>query len=456
MNSRQTNQTIDAPEGGASDAITLGRLTLSQKESVLFHDAEKLFPGGALGGNALHPDARFVFSHGDGSRFWDVSGNEYIDYVLGSGTFFIGHAHPTVRAALAEQLSSGTQFFAYLNAVAIEYARRLKPHIRCAERLRFTTSGSDSTFHAIRMARAFTGRSKILKFEGAYHGVHDYAQLSTAPRQTSNYPSPKPDTAGIPSVVQDLMLVAPYNDPETLSDILKEHGETIAAIIIEPIQRILFPKPGFLEAVRTLCDQYGIIMILDEVVTGLRYGLGGAQEYLDITPDLATYGKIVGGGLPVGVVAGRADLLDQANPSDKGKDGYVYQNGTLQGHMLGCAAGLATLDILESPGVYDRVFTMADRLREGLQAVFDRNNMGLLVFGQGPMWHMLFTDEEPQNWRDVISAANPKMALLESEFLKNGLFVLPGNRRFISIRHSEEDLEATFEIAERVCRKLKD
>lgn len=456
MNSRQTNQTIDAPKNRTGGATSLGRLTLSQTESALFRDAEALFPGGALGGNALHPDARFVFSHGDGSRFWDVSGNEYIDYVLGSGTFFIGHAHPTVCAALTEQLSSGTQFFAYLNTVAIEYARRLKPHIRCAERLRFTTSGSDSTFHAIRMARAFTGRSKILKFEGAYHGVHDYAQLSTAPRQTSNYPSPKPDTAGIPSVVRDLMLVAPYNDPETLSDILKEHGETVAAIIIEPIQRILFPKPGFLEAVRALCDQYGIIMILDEVVTGLRYGLGGAQEYLDITPDLATYGKIVGGGLPVGVVAGRADLLDQANPSDKGKEGYVYQNGTLQGHMLGCAAGLATLDILEAPGVYDRVFKMADRLREGLQAVFDRNNMGLLVFGQGPMWHMLFTDEEPQNWRDVISAANPKMALLEAEFLKNGLFVLPGNRRFISIRHSEDDLEATFEIAERVCRKLKD
>lgn len=433
----------------------LGRQVTSELEAGLFSEAESLFPGGALGGNALAPDARFVFSHGDGSRFWDASGNEYIDYVLGSGTFFIGHAHPVVREKVAKQLDHGTQFFAYLNLQAIEFAKRLKPYIRCAERMRFTTSGSDSTFHAIRLARGHTGRQKILKFEGAYHGTHDYAQLSTAPKQASNYPASQADTAGIPSVVRDLMLVSPYNEPEALETIIRQHHEDIAAIIVEPIQRIIFPKPGFLEKVRELCTRYGIVMILDEVVTGFRYGLGGAQEYLDITPDLATYGKIIGGGLPVGLVAGKAEILDQANPSNKGKDGYVYQNGTLQGHMLGCAAGLATLDILEGEGVYDRVFDMADRLRVGLQKVFDDNEMGLLAFGKGPMWHMLFTENEPTNWVEVIAAANPKMAVLEREFLKHGLFVLPGNRRFISIHHTHDDLEATFEVADRVCRKLR-
>ncbi len=147
--------------------------------------------------------------------------------------------------------------------------------------------------------------------------------------------------------------------------------------------------------------------------------------------------------------------MDQANPSNKGQPGYVYQNGTLQGHMLGCAAGLATLDILEEDGVYDRVFAMADKLREGLQKVFDRNDMGLHVFGEGPMWHMLFTDRPPENWRDVLAMADPRMPKLEAEFLRQGLFVLPGNRRFISIRHTEDDLEATFEIADRVSRTLK-
>ena len=441
----------DAEVGGNG----FGREVLSDQEASMFTAAEGLFPGGALGGNALAKDARFVFAQGDGSRFWDASGNVYIDYVLGSGTFFIGHAHPRVQAAVAGQLSLGTQFFAYLNTRAIEYAERLQPPIRCAERMRFTTSGSDSTFHAIRLARAFTGRSKILKFEGAYHGMHDYVQMATTPKTKVNFPSALPDTAGIPPEVQGLALSAPYNDPDALANLLAEHGKDIAAIIVEPIQRIIFPKPGFLEAVRELCTRYGIVMILDEVVTGFRYGLGGAQAYFDITPDLATYGKIVGGGLPVGIVAGRADIMDQANPSNKGQPGYVYQNGTLQGHMLGCAAGIATLDILEEEGVYDRVFAMAERLREGLQRVFDDNGMGIHVFGKGPMWHMLFSDREPENWRDVLAMADPRMPKLEAEFLRRGLFVLPGNRRFISIRHTEDDLEATFEIANQVCRTLK-
>ena len=440
----------------AIDIPTIGRHgRTSDKERAEFAAAERLLPGGALGGNALPTDARFVFARGDGARFWDASGNEYIDYVLGSGAMFVGHAHPKIQAAITEQVRRGTHFFAYLNEQAIELATRVTPHIRCAERIRFTTAGSDSTFHAIRLARAFTGRSKVLKFEGAYHGVHDYAQLSTAPKQLANFPVAVPDTAGIPEAVRDLMLVAPFNDVDTLSSILKEHGHEIAAVIIEPIQRIISPRPGFLQAVRELTTQYGIVMILDEVVTGFRYGIGGAQTHFDITPDLATYGKILGGGLPVGAVAGRADIMDQANPSQKGTPGYVYQNGTLQGHPLGCAAGLATMDILEEPGVYDRVFAMADKLRQGLQAVFDANKMGLLVFGEGPMWHMLFTDRVPQNWRDILSTDNKKLAAFEAEMIRQGLFVLPNNRRFISIRHSEAELTDTFEAVDRACRAFK-
>ena len=444
---------VDAQADGAAN--TLGRKTFTERESNLLSEAEQFFPGGTLGGNALAPDARFVFERGDGSRFWDASGNEYIDYVLGSGTFFVGHAHPQIQAAVATQLKSGTQFFAYLNTTALDLARRLKTHIRCAERMRFTTAGSDSTFHAIRLARGHTGKNKLLKFEGAYHGVHDYAQISTAPKRQSNYPAGIADTGGIPDAVKDLMLVSPYNNIEALRSIVEANHKDIAAIIVEPIQRIIYPIPGFLETIRELCTNYGIVMILDEVVTGFRYGLGGAQDLFGIEPDLATYGKIVGGGLPVGLVAGKAIIMDQANPSNKGKPDYVYQNGTLQGHMLGCAAGMATLDILESPGVYERVNDMADRLRKGLQVVFDRHDMGILVFGDGPMWHMLFTDEVPQNWSDILLAADPRMARLEAELLKAGMFVLPGNRRFISIRHTQDDLEATMDIVDQVCRKMK-
>jgi glutamate-1-semialdehyde 2,1-aminomutase len=428
---------------------------LSEKERREFEDAEQLLPGGALGGNALPRDVRFVFARGKGARFWDTSENEYIDYVLGSGTLFLGHAHPKIQAAVADQVTRGTHFFAYLNEQAIDLARRLRRHIRCAERIRFTTSGSDSTFHAIRLARGFTGRSKVLKFEGAYHGTHDYAQLSTAPKRPTNYPTPVPDTAGIPESVRELMLVAPYNDSDTLASILREHGRDIAAVIVEPIQRIISPLPGFLESVRELTKRHEIVMIMDEVVTGLRYGLGGAQGYFGVIPDLATYGKIIGGGLPVGAVAGRADIMDQADPGKKGKAEYVYQNGTLQGHPLGCAAGLASLDVLEEPGVYQRVFAQAGKLREGLQRVFDDERMGIRVFGDGPMWHMLFTDKIPVNWRDVLASDLQKLAILEPELIRAGLFVLPQNRRFISIQHTDDDLAATFEAAARACRALK-
>ena len=424
---------------------------LSDIEAAQFRDAERLFPGGALGGNALPKDVRFVFSHGKGARFWDTSGNEYIDYCLGSGPLVLGHAHPCVQKAVAEQAMQGTHFFAYLNARAIELARKVKPYMRCAERIRFTTSGSESTFHAIRLARAFTGKTRILKCEGAYHGTHDYAQHSTSPKVTLDFPVPSPDTAGIPPAVTDLTLVAPFNDAETLERLVAAHAHELAAVIIEPIQRIISPKPGYLDKVREITARHDVLLILDEVVTGFRYGLGGAQEYFDIKPDLATYGKIIGGGLPVGAVAGRADVLDQADPTFKGEAGYVYQNGTLQGNPLGCAAALATIGALEEPGFYDRLFGIADRLRNGLQEVFDRHRMGVVVFGEGPMWHFLFTDHPPENYRDILASDTRKLVRFDVELIRQGIFVLPANRRFVSITHTDRDLEGTFDAFDRAC-----
>lgn len=428
---------------------------VSSIESEQFVMASHALPGGVLGGNALPDDVRFVVSHGKGPRFWDTSGNEYIDYVLGSGAMFLGHAHAAVQHAVAEQAGRGTHFFAFLNETALELTRRITPHFRCAERIRFTTSGSESTFHAIRLARGFTGKSKLLKFEGAYHGTHDYAQLSTSPKTSSNFPNPQPDTAGIPDVVRDLMLVAPFNDLDAFESILIAHAHELAAVIVEPIQRIISPRPGFLQGIRELTAKHGVVMILDEVVTGLRYGLGGAQSYFDIVPDLATYGKIIGGGLPVGAIAGRADIMDQADPRNKGQPGFVYQNGTLQGNPLGCAASLAVLDVLEQPGVYEAVFAMADRLRHGMQEVADRHDMGLTVFGEGPMWHFLFADAPPVNYDDIRRTDLKRQAALEAEMLRQGLFVLPNNRRFISITHTEADLAQTFDAFDRACRAFQ-
>ena len=423
-------------------------------ERQQFDVAKRLLPGGALGGNALPDDAKFVFSHGVGGRFWDTSGNEYIDYCLGSGSLFLGHAHPAIVRAVTEQAVKGTHFFAYLNEAALRLAEKFCALVPCAERVRFTTSGSDSTFHAMRLARAFTGRKKILKFEGAYHGVHDYAQLSTAPKKHMDFPRGQPDTEGIPQEVQDLMLVAPFNDLEATRRIVAEHAHDLAAVIVEPIQRIIMPRPGFLEGLRELTRAHDVMLILDEVVTGFRYGLGGAQVLFDIKPDLATYGKIIGSGLPVGAVAGRADIMDQANPSNKGKAGYVYQNGTLQGHCLGAAAGIAAIETLSKTGVYERVNALSDELRRAVQQVFDRHDMKVLVFGYGPMWHMLFTDREPTCYADVLAADGASLMRLERELIRQGLFVLPGNRRFVSIAHTERDIEDTLPAIDEACREF--
>ena len=425
---------------------------LEPAEARQFDIATRFLPGGALGGTALPDDAKFVFSHGRGGRFWDTSGNEYIDYCLGSGSLFLGHAHPAIVRAVTEQAVKGTHFFAYLNESALRLTEKFCALVPCAERVRFTTSGSDSTFHAIRLARGFTGRNKVLKFEGAYHGVHDYAQLSTAPKKGGEFPLGQPDTEGIPKEVQELMLVAPFNDLEMTRRIITAHANEIAAVIVEPIQRIIMPKPGFLEGLRELTRAHDIVMILDEVVTGFRYGLGGAQTHFGIKPDLATYGKVIGSGLPVGAVAGRADIMDQANPSNKGKAGYVYQNGTLQGHCLGAAAGLAAIETLSGAGVYDRVFSLAEDLRRGVQAVVRRHNLPILVFGYGPMWHMLFTDREPTSYADVLKADGASLMRLERELIRQGLFVLPGNRRFVSIAHTERDLEDTMPAIDAACR----
>lgn len=439
------DETIAPPRLGRN-----GRM--SERERADLSDAHDLLPGGALGGNALAEDTRFVFARGEGARFWDVSGNEYVDYCLGSGPLVLGHAHPAVSAAIAEQATKGSHFFAYLNENALAYARQLAAVVPCAQKVRFVGSGSEATFHAIRLARAFTGREKVLKFEGGYHGHHDYAQLSTTPGAGAPYPVGQPDTSGIPGVVRDLTLVAPYNDLEAAERILKDHAGEVAAIIVEPIQRIIWPEPGFLEGLKALAAAHGAVFILDEVVTGLRYALGGAQEYFGVVPDLCTMGKIVGGGTPVAAVCGRADLMDQADPRNKGGEGFVYVNGTLNGNPLGMAAGLATLAELSKPGVYARLFEIADEVRATFSEILNRTGVPAICFGKGPMWHILFTDREPRDYRDVLAADRKALGAFDHELIRAGLFVLPGNRRFVSLAHDEAAIADSAEAFEAACR----
>jgi len=423
----------------------------NEQNQDLYDIAERVLPGAGLGGYALPEDVRFVIREGRGGRLIAVDGREYVDFVCGAGATIIGHDNPEVIEAVQRRATKGLHFFGTLNDAAVELAEFLVDKIPCAERIIFTTTGSEATSYAMRIARAVTGKPKILKFEGAYHGNHDYAAFSQFPTAPANYPLATADIGGVPPALQDTMLVAPYNDLETVESILSEDADDIAAMIVEPVQRIIFPKEGFLAGLRALADKYGVLLIFDEVVTGFRLSLGGAQAHFGVKPDLATYGKIVGGG-PLGCVAGGADLIDATNPNRKGRADYAYINGTLHGNPIAAVAGLATLRVLERPGFYDDFHAKADRFRKAFQAVLDERGLPALVAGQASFWQFLFTDKAPANQMDVLASDLPRSGALDLELMKNGVFVLPNVRRFFSAAHTDDDLEMALKALAAACQ----
>src|SRR5439155_597120 len=255
----------------------------------------------------------------------DVSGREYIDYLMGSGPLILGHAHPAVVAAVREALEHGTTYF-LVNEPIVKLADELCRAVRCAEQVRFTSTGTEATFFALRVARAYRKRDKIMKFEGGYHGGHDYALMSAAPRSPKAFPAATPDSAGIPHVLEGEVLIAPYNDLATVEALLAVYADELAAVIVEPFQRLIPPQRGFLEGLRTLTRRHGIPLIFDEVVTGFRFAYGGAQEYYGVVPDLAAYGKIIGGGFPLAAVCGRRRSpqgLQRGGPATGSREGRV-------------------------------------------------------------------------------------------------------------------------------------
>ncbi len=426
---------------------------LSQHD--LFQIADRVLPGSGLGSYSLADDIRLIYSHGKGSRLWDVDGNEYIDYVGGAGALILGHSHPAVVAASKAQLDRGAHMFGSLSDVAVVLAERLVGDIPCAEKIAYATTGSEATAYAMRLARAFTGRNKILKFEGAYHGNHDYAIVSTFPQQTGAYPRGAADSHGQPDATVSTMLVSPYNDLDTLRKIVAEHHADIAAIIAEPVQRILPASPGFLHGIRAICDEYDLLFILDEVVTGFRLAYGGAQQWYDVRPDLSTHGKVVGGGGPLSCIAGRADIIGLSDPKLKGQPGYTYFNGTLHGNPVAAAATLAMLDQLLKPGVYERMNGLADDLCRETQQILDRHGIPAIAEHTGSLWQILFTDKTPRSHADILASDQAAMRRLDTLLLQQGQYVLPGVRRFVSAVHTDEDLELTLQGLDAACRVFR-
>lgn len=416
--------------------------------------AAEALPGSGLGSYSLPDDVRFIIHRGKGSRLQDVRGRWYIDYVGGAGALILGHAFPTVVEAVKEQAERGIHFFGTLNEQCVQLADELVKVIPCADRIAFTTTGSEATFYAMRTARAATGRSKILKFEGAYHGNHDYSAYSVTPTALSNYPQGRPDTGGLPANMAENVLVSPYNDLDTVRRIVEENRGDLAAVIVEPVQRVIFPADDFLPGLRKICDDNGVLLIFDEVVTGFRLALGGAQEYFGVPPDLASFGKIVGGGGPLGCVAGKAEYMDLMNPRNRGQANYSYVNGTLHGNPVAAVAGLATLAELKKPGFYTDLHALADDVMKACQEVLDRNNKPAIVTGRGSFWQILFTSRPPANHADVMNSDQMASRALDLAQMHEGLYVLPNVRRFVSAVHTAQDIEETVRALDAACKRV--
>jgi glutamate-1-semialdehyde 2,1-aminomutase len=410
----------------------------SDSERGLVELARRVLPGGGFG-NVAHET---IIASGRGGRVWDVSGNEYVDYLLGSGPMLVGHAHPEVVEVVQQQVAKGTTFFAN-NALGIRLAAEITAAVPCAAQVRFLSSGSEADLYAMRLARAFTKRDKILKFEGGYHGMSDYGLMSLAPKRTGNFPRPIPDSAGIPSSVRDEILVAPFNDLETVASLVREHARELAGIIVEPFQRLIAPRPGFLEGLREITSRNGLLLIFDEVVTGFRFAYGGAQAYYGVTPDLCTLGKAIGGGFPLAAVTGRADVMAHFDKSAVAEDAFVTQIGTLSGNPIAAAAGLKTLEILKRPGAYEQIFQTGRALIEGYSEILRRARRKARVVGEPPLFDIVFTDREVKDYR---SAQGDEATMKRCNALLRERGILKGESKYyVSLAHTAEDVAFTLD-----------
>ena len=418
-------------------------------ERDILDRAAKVLPQGSLGN--LNYD--LIVNKGKGSHLWDESGNEYVDYLLGSGPMLVGHSNPPVLEAVLNQLSSGTTFFA-TNEKSVELAEEIVKAVPCAEKVRFLSTGSEATLYAMRLARAFTGKDKILKFEGGFHGMNDYALMSMSPSKLMDYPQAEPDTAGIPKSLQAEILIAPFNDIETTTAIIDRYKDELAGVIVEPFQRLLPPKEGFLEGLREITSHYEIPLIFDEVVTGFRFSYGGAQNYYGVVPDICTLGKAIAGGFPLTAVAGRDEIMNHFDSEKVSKDGFMPQIGTLSGNPIACAAGLATLDILKQDGVYEKMFNTGRKIMNGLQNTLDKAEIPAKVVGEPVLFDAFFTTQEVYDYRTSLSADSQKLARFNQLILDRG--ILKGTTKFyISTEHNDQDVEKTLAAFEEAVSILK-
>ena len=427
----------------------MNTINIDPCQESLISRANKVLPAGSFG----NMPGNIVLERGKAGRVWDINKNEYVDFLLGSGPMFIGHAHPDVTKAIIEQAPRGTTFFAN-NQHGIKLAETICDAVACADQLRFVSSGSEATLYAMRLARAYRKRDKILKFEGGYHGMSDYALMSLAPKRLTNYPQPVPDSAGIPRQVSENIIIAPFNDKETVESLINEYHDELGGVIIEPFQRLIPPEDGFLEMLREITFKYSIPLIFDEIVTGFRFSYGGAQEYYNVTPDLCTLGKIIGGGFPVAAICGRSEIMRHFDKALVGEENFLPQIGTLSGNPLASVAGLATLDVLKSDLSYKKVFDTGRQLMEGLRVAMRNNGHIAEVIGEPPLFDVFFSSKKIRNYRDILQS-DAKKAIKFNQLLRERKVFKGDSKFYISAAHDQDDIDLTILAMNDAAEELK-
>lgn len=422
----------------------------------LFSKAQMLIPGGVNSPvrafkhvKGTHP---LFVQKGSGPYLFDVDNNRYIDYVGAFGPLILGHAHPLVIEAIQKALPNGLGY-GTPTPIEIDIAQCITQLMPSIEQVRMVNSGTEATQTAIRLARGYTGRTKIIKFEGCYHGHTDSLLVKAG---SGLLTSALPDSSGVPSAFADHTLIARFNEIETVQELFSNFNNEIAAVIIEPIagnMNCIPPIPGFLETLRSLCTKHNSLLIFDEVMTGFRVALGGAQSLYNITPDLTCLGKIIGGGLPVGALGGKREIMQYLAPI-----GSVYQAGTLSGNPITLSAGLATLTLLQIPGTYERLSKHTQQLMQGLEKTAQQHGISFSTHAIGGMFGFFFSDEKKLTRYDQVMSCNiEQFNQFFHRMLKEGIYLAPSafESGFVSLAHNEDTLEQTLNAADKVFQLLQ-
>jgi glutamate-1-semialdehyde 2,1-aminomutase len=414
----------------------------------LLDEAAAVIPGG-VNTCRRKSSPRLCFQRGAGAHVWDLEGRRYIDYHAAYGAVFLGHADPVVNERVFTALQEGVLFGVGVTRAEVALARKIVEHVPSADQVVVCNSGSEATYHAIRLARGATGRERIIKFQGCYNGFHDYVlrNVLSPPELVGRR---DPQSKGMLDAAVDATLVCRFNDLDDVEATIRANPGAIAAIVVEPVAHNspgLIPRAGFLEGLRALCDREGIVLIFDEVITGFRHGLGGYQAICGVTPDLTTMGKAIANGYPLAAIGGRRELMERFTTNSAGD---VHFGGTYNGNAAAVHAGLATIERLEADGVYERVYALGDRMREGLVEIADRAGVAAVVGGFGSLFVLCFMEGPLETYEDVLRNDTALFLRYRRELVARGVFEMPESlgRSHISLAHTADDVDRSLAAAE--------